>query len=210
MIDVMCMWSRVMRVVFVVLAAVLLGACAVPSDQSASTRPSTTVTGTAEAAVTSTTTAARSLERSEPTELRIPHIGTRSSLIPLGLNKDGTVEVPPVERPMQAGWYSLGSTPGEVGPAVVLGHVDGYRNPGIFYRLHELVPGDDVEISRADGSVVRFVVRKVDQVAKAQFPTEAVYGQTPDSELRLITCGGRFNQAAHSYMDNIVVYATLI
>jgi sortase (surface protein transpeptidase) len=131
-------------------------------------------------------------------------------LIPLGLNKDGTVEVPPVERPMQAGWYSLGPTPGEVGPAVVLGHVDGYRNPGIFYRLHELVPGDDVEISRADGSVVRFVVRKVDQVAKAQFPTEAVYGQTPDSELRLITCGGRFNQAAHSYVDNIVVYATLI
>lgn len=197
-----------MRIVFVVLAAVLLGACAVPSEQSAST--STTVTGTAEAAVTSTTTVARSLERSEPTELWIPHIGARSSLIPLGLNKDGTVEVPPVERPMQAGWYSLGPTPGEVGPAVVLGHVDGYRNPGIFYRLHELVPGDDVEISRADGSVVRFVVRKVDQVAKAQFPTEAVYGQTPDSELRLITCGGRFNQAAHSYVDNIVVYATLI
>lgn len=183
---------------WIVLASVLLSACAAPPPQSTSPGPTTT-----------TTASVRSLARSEPTELWIPRIGARSSLIPLGLNKDGTIEVPPVEHPMQAGWYTLGPTPGEIGPAVVLGHVDGYHQSGIFYRLHDLAPGDDVELSRADGSLVRFVVRTVDQVPKAQFPTAAVYGPAPGPELRLITCGGHFDQAAHSYVDNIIVYATL-
>jgi hypothetical protein len=202
-------WSvfAVMRVVFVVFSVALLGACVAPPEQPATT--STTVTQTVETTVTTTTTATSSLGRSEPVELWIPRIEARSSLIPLGLNRDGTVEVPPVEQPMQAGWYSLARTPGEVGPAVILGHVDGNRKVGIFYRLHELVPGDSVEISRTDGSVARFVVRKVDQVSKAQFPTEEVYGETAGPELRLITCGGLFDRSARSYVDNIIVYATL-
>ncbi|WP_439658085.1 class F sortase [Lentzea sp. HUAS TT2] len=187
---------------FIALVAALVVACTRAPRQP--TAPGTTTTGPA---VTSTTIATTGMPRSEPTELWIPHIGARSSLIPLALNEDGTVEVPPVEQPMQAGWYSLGPTPGEVGPAVILGHVDGYRMPGIFYRLRDLVPGDDVEISRADGTVIRFVVRKVDQVAKSRFPTDAVYGQTPGPELRLITCGGRFDPAARSYVDNIIAYA---
>jgi hypothetical protein len=204
-------WLPAIRAGLVVFSAALLGACAAPPGQPPTT--STTVTTTDETTVTvtttTTTTTTRSLDRSEPTELWIPHIGARSSLIPLGLNKDGTIEVPPVEQPMQAGWYSLAPTPGEVGPAVILGHVDGNRQPGIFYRLRELAPGDEVEISRMDGSVAGFVVRKVDQVDKDQFPTEAVYGETADPELRLITCGGRFDRTAHSYVDNIIVYATL-
>lgn len=190
-------------VAFVVLGAALLSACAGTAQQPAGM--GTTTTGPA---VTSTAATTAGLPRSEPTELWIPRIGARSSLIPLALNEDGTVEVPPVERPLQAGWYSLGPTPGEPGPAVVLGHVDGYHQPGIFYRLHELAPGDGIEISRADGTVVRFVVRKVDQVAKTHFPTDAVYGQTPGPELRLITCGGLFDPAARSYVDNIIAYAT--
>ncbi|MET9628942.1 class F sortase [Lentzea sp. NPDC006480] len=147
---------------------------------------------------------------SEPTELRIPKIGAKSSLVPLGLNPDETVEVPPVEQPMQAGWYKLARTPGEAGPAVVLGHVDGLKQPGIFFRLKELTEGDEVEVSRKDGTTAKFRVRKTEQIAKNSFPTEAVYGETDEPELRLITCGGSFDQSAHSYRDNIIVYATLI
>ncbi|SEQ73059.1 class F sortase [Lentzea albida] len=147
---------------------------------------------------------------SEPTEIRIPKIDVVSSLVPLGLNADETVEVPPVDQPMQAGWYRLARTPGEAGPAVVLGHVDGNQKPGIFFRLKELVAGDEVVVSRKDGTTAKFRVHGKEQVAKDSFPAEAVYGDTDVPGLRLITCGGSYDQAARSYRDNVIVYATLI
>ncbi len=91
---------------------------------------------------------------------------------------------------------------------MILGHVNGGGHAGIFARLHELVSGDEVLISRTDGSTQRFVVRRVDQIAKSQFPTDAVYGDTAGPELRLITCGGSFDKAAHSYRENVIVYAS--
>jgi sortase (surface protein transpeptidase) len=139
----------------------------------------------------------------------IPKIGAHSSLVPLGLNPDNTVQVPPVSTPMQAGWYSYGPTPGETGPAVILGHVDGMKQAGIFYRLRELASGDRVSVSRRDGSTARFVVTRVDRVSKDAFPTDAVYGNTAGPELRLITCGGDFDHTAHNYRDNVIVYAGL-
>ena len=146
---------------------------------------------------------------SVPVAVRIPKIGAQSSLVQLGLNPDGSVQVPPVSDPMQAGWYAGGVAPGEVGPAVLLGHVDGDQREGIFFRLHELAPGDDVFVTRKDGVVLHFTVTAKTEVPKDAFPTEAVYGKTATPELRLITCGGSFDAAAHSYVDNIVVYATL-
>jgi sortase (surface protein transpeptidase) len=143
----------------------------------------------------------------EPAEISIPRIGTHSSLVGLALNADESVEVPPVTAPMQAGWFAGGPKPGEPGPAVILGHVNGGGRAGIFARLHELTPGDEVLINRADGTSARFVVREVDQIAKSQFPTDAVYGDTTGPELRLITCGGTFDKAAQSYRDNVIVYA---
>lgn len=115
---------------------------------------------------------------SEPAEIRIPKIDAVSSLVPLGLNADETVEVPPVEKPMQAGWYRHARTPGEAGPAVVLGHVDGDKQPGIFFRLKELVAGDEIVVSRKDGTTAKFRVHKKEQIAKDSFPTEAVHGDT--------------------------------
>lgn len=161
----------------------------------------------AESSVSTSTHAG--LARSVPVSVRIPRIGAQSTLIPLGLNADQTVQVPPVSTPMQAGWYENGPTPGEVGPAVILGHVDGNHQLGIFYRLHELGPGDEVLVARQDGSTARFAVTRVQQVGKNAFPTEAVYGDTADAELRLITCGGSFDAAARSYRDSIIVYAVL-
>ncbi|KJK33986.1 peptidase C60, partial [Lentzea aerocolonigenes] len=163
---------------FIALALLLTG-CASSPDEVLPTAPvqTTTTPPSAPPGVD------KGMPPSEPTELRIPKIGAKSSLVPLGLNPDETVEVPPVEQPMQAGWYKLARTPGEAGPAVVLGHVDGNKQPGIFFRLKELVEGDEVEVSRKDGTTAKFRVRKTEQIAKNSFPTEAVYGETDQPEL---------------------------
>jgi hypothetical protein len=146
---------------------------------------------------------------STPLAVEIPRIRARSSLVPLGLNTEGTVQVPPVEQPTQAGWYRFGPTPGQRGAAVILGHVDGNKRPGIFYRLRELRPGDEVFVTRLDGINARFVVERREQPRKDHFPTNSVYGDTDRAELRLITCGGPFDRSTHSYRDNIIVFAAL-
>ncbi|MCA1671456.1 MAG: class F sortase [Actinobacteria bacterium] len=153
--------------------------------------------------------AAHPLAEAEPVALQIETIDATSTLIPLGLQGDGTIEVPSLDQPMQAGWYRYGPTPGELGPAVVLGHVNARGEHGIFARLSELAPGDDVRIERADGRTAVFTVTNLDQIAKTVFPTDAVYGDTADAQLRLITCGGELDQERHSYRDNIIVYAVL-
>ncbi|MFG1644723.1 class F sortase [Amycolatopsis sp. NPDC049252] len=144
-----------------------------------------------------------------PTAVKIPKIGADSSLISVGLKTDGSISVPSVHKPMQAAWYQLSPVPGDVGPAVVLGHVDGDKQPGIFYKLKDLAPGDEVDVDRSDGKKLKFVVDHVTQVPKETFPRDAVYGNSDKPELRLITCGGVFDHAAHSYKDNIIVYANL-
>ena len=149
------------------------------------------------------------LARSVPVSIDVPRIGAQSSLVPLGVNPDHTIQVPPVSQPLQAGWYTEGPTPGEVGPAVILGHIDGHHQKGIFWRLHELRVGDKVSVRRQDGGTLSFTVYKVDQVAKSAFPTDAVYGDTTRPELRLITCGGAFDARTHNYLDNVLVFAAL-
>ncbi|MDA3645045.1 class F sortase [Saccharopolyspora indica] len=152
--------------------------------------------------------AATALAQSPPTWIEIPRIGARSSLLALGLNPDRTVELPSVHEPMQAGWYEHSPTPGEIGPAVVLGHVNGDGKDGIFARLRELRPGDEVLVGRQDGQVARFVVHRMAQEPKHGFPADEVYGDTADPQLRLITCGGSFDSTARSYRDNIIAFAT--
>jgi sortase (surface protein transpeptidase) len=149
------------------------------------------------------------MPKSIPVSIDIPKIGAKSSLIPLGLNADGTIQVPPVSQPKQAGWFTGGPTPGEIGPAVILGHVDGMKMPGVFYGLRQLQPGDIVHVARQDNSTATFVVRKNQVVPKTNFPTEQVYGDTTDAELRLITCGGAFDRTTRNYVDNIIIYARL-
>jgi hypothetical protein len=149
------------------------------------------------------------LPDSAPTALRIDSIDASSSLVALGLNKDRTVAVPPVSTPGQASWYKLGPSPGARGPAVILGHINGAGRQGIFARLSQVKPGDLVRVTRQDGKTAVFTVTRLRQVAKSAFPTREVYGDTADAELRLITCGGGFDAARHSYVDNIIAFATL-
>lgn len=147
--------------------------------------------------------------RAKPTNVRIPKIAAESTLVEAGLDKNKSIEVPPVEQPMQAAWYKYSQVPGDPGPAILLGHVDGNKKPGIFYKLHELKTGDEIFVKREDGKELRFVTTRTEQVPKEKLPEEAIYGTTQESELRLITCGGVFDKAAHSYKDNVIVYAKL-
>ncbi|HTF55056.1 MAG TPA: class F sortase [Pseudonocardia sp.] len=149
------------------------------------------------------------LPDSAPTEVRIDAIDATSSLVPLGLNPDRTITVPPVNTPLQASWYRLGPTPGAAGPAIILGHVNGNGQDGIFARLNQVKPGDQVKVTRQDGKTAVFTVTKLQQIAKNAFPTVDVYGDTPDAQLRLITCGGGFDKGKGSYVDSIIAFATL-
>jgi sortase (surface protein transpeptidase) len=140
-----------------------------------------------------------------PVRIEIPRIGVASPLVRLGKAANGTVQVPPFER---AGWYAPGTRPGDPGSAVILGHVDSETGPAVFYRLRELRRGDVVEVQRADGSTVRFVVQRSRQYPKRRFPTDEVYYPTLSPELRLVTCGGRFDAGWGHYLSNVIVFAT--
>lgn len=144
---------------------------------------------------------------SVPVSLSIPAIGVNTSLQELGLSASGALN-PPTDT-TQAGWYTGSAVPGQPGPAVLAGHVDSYQGPAVFFYLHDLAPGDPVTVTLSNGSSVAFTVSEVDTYPKDQFPTTAVYGARPDPELRLITCGGPFDSSAGSYVDNVVVFATL-
>ncbi|RCG31908.1 class F sortase [Sphaerisporangium album] len=149
------------------------------------------------------------LRKSTPTRVKIPKIGVDATLMSVGVEKSGEIEVPPLSRPKLAGWYRLGPAPGEMGPAVILGHVNTKSGPAVFSRLRELGRGDKITVVRADGSSAQFTVDGAEQASKDRFPTKRVYGHVDSPSLRLITCGGIFNPRAHSYTDNIIVYATL-
>jgi sortase (surface protein transpeptidase) len=144
----------------------------------------------------------------DPARIVIPAIGVDADVIDLGLQDDGTMEVP--EDFAQTGWFDRGPKPGRVGPAVIAGHVDDRTGPAVFFRLSDLEPGDEIEVHSDDGEVVVFAVRETQQHPKDEFPTEDVYSGTPGPELRLITCSGEFDQGERSYRDNTIVFAERI
>lgn len=143
-----------------------------------------------------------------PVALSAEAIGLHSShVVELGLTDQKRLEAP---EPWEAvGWYALGEAPGETGAAVLAGHLDSDTGPAVFHRLKQLEVGDTVSVARADGAVAHFAVYAVEQYAKEEFPTHRVYGDTQEPELRLITCGGDFDDVGHSYEDNVVVYARI-
>ena len=144
---------------------------------------------------------------SVPLRLMIPEIGVATRLVRLGLEPDGGMQVPGDFG--DAGWFAGGPVPGQVGPAVIAGHVDSKTGPAVFYRLRELRPGQAILVERADGARLRFLVEQARSYPKAGFPTAAVFGPVPSAALRLITCTGDFDRSRGSYLDNLVVYARL-
>jgi Sortase domain len=145
--------------------------------------------------------------RSVPVTLSVPAISLNVSLSSLGLNSDGTVQVPTdIQQP---GWFRLGPTPGQAGSAVILGHVDSYQGPAVFFNLRTLVAGDQVNVTLADGAITHFDVTSVAMFTKTQFPDQQVYAPHSYSALQLVTCGGAFDSATGHYLSNIVVFTTL-
>ena len=150
----------------------------------------------------------RRLPPSPPVRVEIPAIGVSSSLVRLGLNPDRTMEVPGDFQ--VAGWFTGAPQPGQLGPAVIAGHVDSRTGPAVFYRLRDLRPGDQIRVVRSDRRVVRFKVDSLASYPKQSLPPDAVYGATTTPALRLITCAGSFDRSSRSYRDNLVVSATRV
>jgi sortase (surface protein transpeptidase) len=189
--------------------ALVLGACgeppARPEASPATAPPATAAPTTTTAAAPSSTRPARARKPSPPVRVEIPSIGVSSRLIRLGLNADGTMEVP--RDYGLAGWFTGGAMPGQDGPAVISGHVDSKSGPAVFYRLRDLRNGDVIRVRRAAGDWLTFEVTGTARYAKAEFPTDAVFGPVTGPVLRVITCGGDFDRSSGHYLDNVVVTA---
>jgi sortase (surface protein transpeptidase) len=152
---------------------------------------------------------AAALAASVPVRIVIPAISVDAPMMKLGLNPNGTIEVPPLDDHNLAGWYTGSVTPGQSGASVIVGHVDSWSGGSVFYKVKTLHAGDVVDVIRADGSTAIFTVDGLQKSPKVAFPTRAVYGNPGYPALRLITCGGPFNASTGEYLDNIIVYAHL-
>jgi Sortase domain len=150
------------------------------------------------------------LRRSMPVSVTIPAIGVQSRLLHLGLNSDGTIQVPSLATSAdEAAWYKNSVTPGQAGTAVIEGHVDSYQGPAVFFRLGALRPGNQIDVTLADGITAVFRVTGVREYAKGNFPVKEIYGPADYAALRVITCGGDFDTATGHYLSSVVVFATL-
>ncbi|WBB71702.1 class F sortase [Micromonospora sp. WMMD1128] len=145
-----------------------------------------------------------------PVRLSVPAIKVAAPITPVGQARDGSVDVPPLTETDQTGWYDRGAVPGEPGRAIIVGHVDTKSGPAVFYRLRQLKPGDRIQVTRADRSVVTFTVDSVEYFDKAKLPAARVYGDSGPAELRLITCGGTWLGGRTGYEDNVIVFASLL
>lgn len=197
--------STVAAIVLAATAAGVFGSAGKQPASRADAEPTSSVTPSVEPSVDPVRQGVVPMAKSVPVRLRIPAIGVSSRLMDLGLQKDGSLETPP--GPFPAGWFTGAPTPGEVGPAIIVGHVR-YDTPGVFERLTDLRRGDRVNVSRRDGSTARFRVVKVQHFAKSAFPTRKVYGNIDHPGLRLITCGG-LDASTNKFDENVVVFADL-
>jgi hypothetical protein len=149
------------------------------------------------------------MTRSTPTRISIPSIGVSAPIMQVGLESDGTIGTPPLANDNLAGWYGGGPAPGQLGPAVVVGHVDGPSGESVFYQLGKLKPGQTVQVDLANHHVAMFSIYSVEAYPKGKFPGDRVYDDYSRPGLRLITCGGQFVGGSTGYTDNVVVYASL-
>ncbi len=152
------------------------------------------------------TTARKQMPR--PVRILIPSINLSAPVVPLGLNPDRTLQVP--TNFGNTGWFRGGPEPGEVGPAVIVGHLSSRRGPAVFYRLRDVRVGELITVRLLDRSTVRFVVRSKLRVRKSAFPTARVYARTKGATLRVITCAGSLNPSTGHHPDNYILFASLV
>ncbi|MFC9393535.1 class F sortase [Streptomyces sp. NPDC057027] len=199
--------SRTAAVLLLAAIAALTG-CSAGSEPGAALPPAHISRATAPAP-TASAAPVKPMARSLPVRVRVPAAGVDAGpILDLGLNGDGTVEVPSVAEADRIGWYDKGVTPGQTGPAVLIGHFDTARGPAVLKNVSKVRVGDEITVTRADGTTAVFRVRELEQVDKHAFPTAKVYGDTTRPELRIVTCGGELVDGHRP--DNIILYADLV
>lgn len=177
----------------------------------ATTMPSPTAGQTAVAALPSPTVAPTATPlpvAGVPVRIVIPRLKIDADVEHVGLAPDGSMDVP--QRFDTVGWYKLGARPGELGNAVLAGHLDSKTGPAIFWRLKELQPGDEIIVTGDDGKDRHFVVRELENYPYDRAPLERIFGPTESVGLNLITCIGTFDRRAQNYDQRLVVYTTLV
>lgn len=142
-----------------------------------------------------------------PWRLDIPSIGVGTRLLALGDPDGNRLPTPSLAQAREAAWYSFTAVPGTAGNSVLVGHVDTYFGPAVFYNLYLLRPGDPIYVS-VGGKRLRYAVRRVREVSKSHFPVNQVFGGTAARQLWIITCGGTFDPISRHYRDNIIVSAS--
>ena len=190
------------------LVSLLLQIFAYSVDRQISVRASTITSSKSEFTRAQIVNSSISNSGIDPERIIISAIGVDAKVIDLGLNPDGTLEVP--TNYAEAGWWTRGSQPGETGSAVIVGHVDSKTDPAVFYNLQLLRSGDLIQVADRNGRVVNFKVERLKQVPKDNFPTKEVYDMTSSPTLRLVTCGGKFNRSSGHYLDNLIVFASVV
>lgn len=150
------------------------------------------------------------LDPSQPERLTIPSLKVEAPIMNVGLTADGSVAVPPLQRHNEAGWFAGGPTPGQFGPALIVGHADTRTGPSVFHDLDRMRPGQKIEILRQDNTVAVFEVNSVEHFGKSRLPVQRVYGDYSRPSLRLVTCGGTWLGGSQGYSDNIIVFASLV
>jgi sortase (surface protein transpeptidase) len=140
-----------------------------------------------------------------PTTINIPSLKISAPIVAVGLDPGtNNLQIPDIDH---VGWYQLGPSPGQIGSAVLVGHVDGNSRPGVFWHLGRLTPGDRITINYNGTSPRTFRVTGRQQVPKTQLPAE-LFSRAGPSRIALITCGGTFNTTTRHYQDNVVIVAT--
>jgi LPXTG-site transpeptidase (sortase) family protein len=195
----------------VTLVLLLLSGCSMANPRVPPPEPApTSATGPPHAGAAPGRTAAPAQAASPmgrpPASVTVDAIALSEPLIGLGLQPDGSMEVPTDFD--DVGWFTGGGRPGSIGPTVIAGHVDSADGSAVFARLTELAVGDTVLVTNDAGAVFDYVVTRVGDYSKTAFPTAEVFGATATDELRLITCTGLFDRTIGHYEDNRVVFAS--
>lgn len=154
-----------------------------------------------------------------PARLVIPEMGLDAPVLSLGPDAQGAMQAPRVgssSNPVwsEVYWWNVGAAPGQIGNAVIAGHVnrpDG--SPSTFTDLNRLHPGDEFAVVTVDGTTLRFRVTAKDAplvyVDGANNPTvERIFGPTSAPHLNLMTCWGEWD--GREYNRRLVVYSTLL
>ncbi|WP_328504265.1 class F sortase [Streptomyces sp. NBC_00457] len=202
-------WSGV---ALVVVAVSVFGGEDEPSGTGHAHHAAPAATSSASPASSSSATprAGKHMPRSTPIRLRIPKISVDAPFTPLAIGRSGQLEAPPADEVNLVGWYAKGVSPGEAGTSIIAGHVDTATSPAVFAELGELEKGDRFRVKRADRRIATFVVDSVETFEKDSFPDERVYADTPQAQVRLITCAGDYDRSAKDYTENLVVFAHLV